>query len=199
MTHPVYTLNLTAAQRSVLEWLTQNGGLFTTLEVDIEQIAEDCSTSVGHHSPRRPHPPHQPPPGPAPRRDHPLPRQPPVLLRPEPGTGPAGHRRPGSARRPARRPRRPPPPTPNAAARYASVGDAYDNALMESTIGLYIAELIKPQRPWKTLSQVELATAEWIDWYNHRRLHGEIGHIPLVEYEANYYTELKKPQVITTI
>ncbi|MBT2544111.1 integrase core domain-containing protein [Streptomyces sp. ISL-44] len=48
---------------------------------------------------------------------------------------------------------------------------------MESTIGLYKTELIKPQRPWKTLSQVELATAEWIDWYCHRRLHGEIGHI----------------------
>ncbi|MFE9455024.1 IS3 family transposase, partial [Streptomyces sp. NPDC006739] len=31
-------------------------------------------------------------------------------------------------------------------------------------------------------------TAEWVDWYNHRRLHGEIGHIPPVEYEANYYT-----------
>ncbi|WP_406430441.1 IS3 family transposase [Streptomyces sp. NBC_00631] len=85
------------------------------------------------------------------------------------------------------------------AASIGSVGDAYDNALMESTIGLFKTELIKPQRPWKTLSQVELATAEWIDWYNHRRLHGEIGHIPPVEYEANYYTELAKPQVITTI
>jgi transposase InsO family protein len=48
---------------------------------------------------------------------------------------------------------------------------------MESTIGLFKTELIKPQRPWKTLSQVELATAEWVDWYNHRRLHGEIGHV----------------------
>ncbi|MGH8883408.1 MAG: IS3 family transposase, partial [Stackebrandtia sp.] len=64
------------------------------------------------------------------------------------------------------------------AASIGSVGDAYDNALMESTIGLYKTEVIKPQRPWKTLSQVELATAEWVDWYNHRRLHGEIGHIP---------------------
>ncbi|GLV76357.1 putative transposase for insertion sequence element IS986/IS6110 [Streptomyces hygroscopicus subsp. hygroscopicus] len=85
------------------------------------------------------------------------------------------------------------------AASIGSVGDAYDNALMESTIGLFKTELIKPQRPWKTLSQIELATAEWIDWYNRRRLHGEIGHIPPVEYEANYYTELTKPQVITTI
>ncbi|MCI0383137.1 integrase core domain-containing protein [Streptomyces sp. CNQ085] len=50
--------------------------------------------------------------------------------------------------------------------------------MMESTIGLFKTELIKPRRPWKTLSQVELATAEWIDWYCHRRLHGEIGHAP---------------------
>ncbi|MFP3119769.1 IS3 family transposase [Streptomyces sp. Iso 434] len=84
------------------------------------------------------------------------------------------------------------------AASIGSVGDAYDNALMESTIGLYKTELIKPKRPWKTLPQVELATAEWVDWYNHRRLHGEIGHIPPVEYETNYYTELTKPQVTTT-
>nr|WSU79080.1 MarR family transcriptional regulator [Streptomyces anulatus] len=46
MSHPVYTLNLTGAQRNILEWLTQNGALFTTLEVDPEQIADDCSTSV---------------------------------------------------------------------------------------------------------------------------------------------------------
>ncbi|MEV6957593.1 IS3 family transposase [Streptomyces sp. NPDC051183] len=85
------------------------------------------------------------------------------------------------------------------AASIGSVGDAYDNALMESTIGLFKTELIKPRRPWKTLSQVELATAEWVDWYNHRRLHGEIGHVPPVEYEANYYTELTKPQVTTTV
>ncbi|WP_327342747.1 IS3 family transposase [Streptomyces europaeiscabiei] len=85
------------------------------------------------------------------------------------------------------------------AASIGSVGDAYDNALMESATGLYKTELVKPQRPWKTLSQVELATAEWVDWYNHRRLHGEIGHVPPVEYEANYYVESTKPQVTTTI
>ncbi|MFE6554021.1 IS3 family transposase [Streptomyces sp. NPDC057746] len=85
------------------------------------------------------------------------------------------------------------------AASIGSVGDAYDNALMESTIGLYKTELIKPQRPWKTLSQVELATVEYVEWYNHRRLHGEIGHVPPVEYEANYYTESTKPQVTTTV
>jgi transposase InsO family protein len=85
------------------------------------------------------------------------------------------------------------------AASIGSVGDAYDNALMESTIGLFKTELIKPGRPWKTLSEVELATAEWIDWYCHRRLHGEIGHIPPVEYETNYYLATTKPQVTATI
>ncbi|MFF4189320.1 IS3 family transposase [Streptomyces sp. NPDC001691] len=85
------------------------------------------------------------------------------------------------------------------AASIGSVGDALDNALMESTIGLYKTELIKPQRPWRTLAQVELATAEWVDWYNHRRLHGEIGHIPPVEYEANHYLNTTKPQVTPNI
>ncbi|MFF0018936.1 IS3 family transposase [Streptomyces sp. NPDC005374] len=85
------------------------------------------------------------------------------------------------------------------AASIGSVGDAYDNALMESTIGLFKTEVIKPQRPWKTLSHVELATAEWVDWYNHRRLHGEIGHIPPAEYEANYYRATTKPQVTVNI
>jgi transposase InsO family protein len=54
------------------------------------------------------------------------------------------------------------------AASIGSVGDALDNALMESTIGLYKTELIKPQRPWRTLSEVELATAEWVDWSTKR-------------------------------
>ncbi|OII68311.1 transposase [Streptomyces sp. CC77] len=85
------------------------------------------------------------------------------------------------------------------AASIGSVGDAYDNALMESTIGLFKTEVIKPRRPWKTLSQVELATAEWVDWYNHSRLHGEIGHVPPAEYEARHYQETAKPQVTTTV
>ncbi|MEY9988335.1 transposase InsO family protein [Streptomyces sp. V4I8] len=84
------------------------------------------------------------------------------------------------------------------AASIGSTGDAYDNALMESTIGLFKTELIKPGHPWRTLSQVELATAEWVDWYCHRRLHGDIGHVPPVEYETNYYREATKPQVTVT-
>ncbi|MCP9994386.1 IS3 family transposase [Streptomyces albogriseolus] len=85
------------------------------------------------------------------------------------------------------------------AASIGSVGDAYDNALMESTIGLFKTELIKPRRPWKTLSDVELATAEYVDWYNHRRLHGEIGHVPPVEYENNHYLATTKPQITPNI
>jgi putative transposase len=67
---------------------------------------------------------------------------------------------------------------------------------MESTIGLYKTESIKRQGPWCTLADVELATAEWADWYNNRRLHGEIGHIPPVEYETTFFQTSKTPQLI---
>lgn len=70
-----------------------------------------------------------------------------------------------------------------------SVGDALDNALMESTIGLYKTELIKPRGPWRSLAQVELATAEWVDWYNNQRLHSAIGHLPPTEYESMFYAQ----------
>jgi putative transposase len=70
-----------------------------------------------------------------------------------------------------------------------TVGDALDNALMESQIGLFKTELIKPRRPWKGLADVELATAEWVDWFNHQRLHSAIGDIPPAEHEANYYAQ----------
>ncbi|WP_078917710.1 integrase core domain-containing protein [Streptomyces sp. NRRL S-813] len=59
--------------------------------------------------------------------------------------------------------------------------------------------MIKPQRPWRSLAQVELATAEWSDWYNHTRLHGEIGHLPPAVYEANHYLSITKAQVMTNI
>jgi len=64
-----------------------------------------------------------------------------------------------------------------------SVGDGYDNALAETTIGLYKTELINHQGPWKTIEEVELATLEWVDWYNHRRLHGACERLPPAEYE----------------
>lgn len=70
-----------------------------------------------------------------------------------------------------------------------SAGDAYDNAMAESTIGLYKTELIYRQGPWKTPEQVEIATLEYIDWWNNRRLHTEIGDIPPAEKEAIYYAD----------
>jgi putative transposase len=75
-----------------------------------------------------------------------------------------------------------------------TVGDALDNALMESTIGLYKTEVIKPRRPWRSLAQVELATAEWIDWYNHHRLHSAIGYTPPAEYESMFYAHTAPDQ-----
>lgn len=70
-----------------------------------------------------------------------------------------------------------------------SVGDSYDNALAESTIGQIKAELIHRRGPWRTLEQLEFALFEYLDWWNHRRLHSEIGMIPPVECEANYYRQ----------
>ena len=67
-----------------------------------------------------------------------------------------------------------------------SRGDSYDNALAETIIGLYKAELVRRRGPWKGLDEVEYATLEWVDWFNHRRLLEPIGHIPPAEFEAAY-------------
>jgi putative transposase len=74
-----------------------------------------------------------------------------------------------------------------------SVGDAYDNALAETVVGLYKTELINPQRPWKTLEQVEIATLHYIDWFNNRRLYEDNGDIPPVELEQAYYRQYRPP------
>jgi len=63
-----------------------------------------------------------------------------------------------------------------------STGDAYDNAMAESLVDTYKTELIA-DRVWKSRSQVEIATGEWVGWYNHTRLHGELGDVPPVEFE----------------
>lgn len=68
-----------------------------------------------------------------------------------------------------------------------SRGDSYDNALAESIIGLYKTELIRKRGPWKNLDDVEYATLEWVDWFNHRRLLEPIGHIPPAELEEMFY------------
>jgi putative transposase len=67
-----------------------------------------------------------------------------------------------------------------------TVGDALDNALAESTIGLYKTELIRPNGPWHTKSDVEVGTASWVEWYNSRRLHGACGGRPPGEFETLY-------------
>ena len=71
-----------------------------------------------------------------------------------------------------------------------SKGDSYDNALAETINGLYKAELIHRRAPWKTKESVELATLEWVAWFNHHRLMEPIGYIPPAEAEANYWRQL---------
>ncbi len=80
-----------------------------------------------------------------------------------------------------------------------SVGDAYDNALMETINGLYKAECIRTtvfhDRPYRTIGDVEYATAGWVEWYNNRRLHSSLGYVPPVEFEqAHYATLTREPQ-----
>ena len=74
-----------------------------------------------------------------------------------------------------------------------SRGDSYDNALAESFNGLYKAELIRHAGPWRGLDDVEYATLEYVDWFNHRRLHGELGMIPPAEFEATFVQQPATP------
>ena len=76
-----------------------------------------------------------------------------------------------------------------AAASVGSKGDSYDNALAESTNGLYKTELIWHEGPWRTVEAVELATLPYIDWFNTTRIHTEIGDVPPAELEATYYRQ----------
>ena len=71
-----------------------------------------------------------------------------------------------------------------------SVGDSYDNAMAESVIGLFKSEVIHRRGPWRQIDEVEYATLEWVDWFNHRRLMGPLGHVPPAEYESMYYRQL---------
>jgi putative transposase len=70
-----------------------------------------------------------------------------------------------------------------------SVGDSYDNALAETVIGLFKAEVVHCRGPWRSLEAVEYATLEWVDWFNHRRLLEPIGNVPPAEAEARYYEQ----------
>ena len=74
-----------------------------------------------------------------------------------------------------------------------AVGSSYDNALAETINGLYKTELIKPGKPWRTVEDVELATARWVDWFNHRRLYEYCGDVPPAELETAYYAQQTRP------
>jgi putative transposase len=75
-----------------------------------------------------------------------------------------------------------------------TVGDSYDNALAETINGLYKTELVKPRGPWRTVDAVEYATAEYVEWFNHRRLYEYCGDIPPAEREALYYAQVPAQQ-----
>ena len=68
-----------------------------------------------------------------------------------------------------------------------TVGDAYDNALAESVIGLFKTELIRRRGPWRTVEHVEVATLDWVDWFNHHRLLEVNGDLPPIELEQAHY------------
>jgi putative transposase len=90
------------------------------------------------------------------------------------------------------------------AASIGSVGDAYDNALAETTIGLFKTEAVCRGSPFvagplRSIDDVEYATMRWVDWYNNRRLHSQLDCVPPDEHEAAYYAQTQtsppaKPQ-----
>lgn len=88
------------------------------------------------------------------------------------------------------------------AASIGSVGDAYDNALAEATIGLFKTECVGRGSPFltgplRTIDDVGYATMEWVDWFNNRRLHSQLAYVPPDEYEAAYYAHLQVSQPAT--
>ena len=76
-----------------------------------------------------------------------------------------------------------------AVASIGSVGDSYDNAQAESLIGLYKAECVRRDGPWRGVADLELATLSWVHWFNTARLHSSLGHVPPVEFEESYYRQ----------
>ena len=74
-----------------------------------------------------------------------------------------------------------------------SAGDRYDNALAEAFNSLFKAELVRNEGPWKGIDDLEIAVAEYIDWLNHRRLHGEIGLVAPAEYEDTHHNPAPTP------
>ncbi len=79
-----------------------------------------------------------------------------------------------------------------------SIGDSYDNALAETVNGLYKTELIRRRGPWRNVEHVELATLAWVEWFNNRRLHSKLGHVPPVEFEQHYYARPRAQHQVPT-
>ena len=80
-----------------------------------------------------------------------------------------------------------------------SVGDSYDNAMAETVIGLFKTELIYQRGPWSGLEALEMATLEWVDWFNNRRLLEPIGDVPPAEYELAYYHQQQGPAMVAAL
>jgi len=74
-----------------------------------------------------------------------------------------------------------------AIASIGTVGDSFDNAMAESVIGLYKTECVRHEGPWRGVDDLELATLNWVWWFNEIRLHSEIGYVPPTEHERDYY------------
>ncbi len=79
-----------------------------------------------------------------------------------------------------------------------SRGDSYDNALADTMNGLYETELVDNNGPWRGPDDLELATVEWVDWFNHRRLLRDLGRIPPVEFETNHYRQFVPANHVVT-
>ncbi len=78
-----------------------------------------------------------------------------------------------------------------AVASIGSVGDSYDNAQIESLIGLYKLECVRPEGPWRGVDDLELATLNWVHWFNEHRLHSALGYVPPTENEQTHYRQIK--------
>jgi putative transposase len=81
-----------------------------------------------------------------------------------------------------------------ALASIGTVGDSFDNALAESVVGLYKTECVRHEGPWRGVDDLELATLNWVHWFNETRLHSSIGHVPPIEHEQNYYRQINPQQ-----
>ncbi len=80
-----------------------------------------------------------------------------------------------------------------------SRGDSYDNALAETINGLYKTELVRNKGPWRGLDDLELATLEWVDWFNHRRIFHDLGRIPPAEFEDLHYRQQDPPETAESL